>query len=377
MSLNLIPTGIGSVADPDSSFFGGSGTVAVKVDILDAGGAVWVADAPVVEGSISVDYSRAERRTISVTFANSDGSFSSDPDGFWYDKVLKVYRGVKDDSGSTQMYSVGTFYIDSISENNFPNSVSVNGRDATKKMILAKFSEATAYAAGQSIENIVGAIATNSGITATSFEQTGVVLASQVLWESGSPRWDAISSLANSYNQEVFFDRFGVLTMRKYVDPTTAPSQFTFYTGSDGNLASFSKSTNDSNIYNHILVKGGNTDTIPVWAQAENNEPSSPTNISKIGRRTYNYDSKLVLTSTQAQDLADSMLRIMALESYEINLESLVAPWLDVGVAITFNDPDPTLNSPTKFLLTSLNIPLTPGATMNATAKRVTLVKAS
>ncbi|MEU4066672.1 LamG domain-containing protein [Streptomyces wedmorensis] len=57
-----------------------------------------------VDGSISVDGTRDERRTIDLALDNSSGLLSRDPrNGFWYDKVLKVFRGVE--YGTTSRYA--------------------------------------------------------------------------------------------------------------------------------------------------------------------------------------------------------------------------------------------------------------------------------
>lgn len=78
-----------------------SGTARIKrrLEIYEADGeTLWMPSSEVprmVDGSVSVDYGRDERRAFDVTLNNSDGILNHDPDGFWYDKVLKVYRGLE------------------------------------------------------------------------------------------------------------------------------------------------------------------------------------------------------------------------------------------------------------------------------------------
>lgn len=78
-----------------------SGAVSIKrrLEIYESDGeTLWLpsADTPrAVDGAVTVDYGRDERRALDVTFNNSDGVLNHDPDGFWYDKVLKVYRGLE------------------------------------------------------------------------------------------------------------------------------------------------------------------------------------------------------------------------------------------------------------------------------------------
>lgn len=49
-----------------------------------------------IEGSVTVDYSRTERRAIDLLLDNRDGGLAHDPyGGFWYDKIFKPYRGLE------------------------------------------------------------------------------------------------------------------------------------------------------------------------------------------------------------------------------------------------------------------------------------------
>lgn len=78
-----------------------SGAVSIKrrLEIYESDGeTLWMPSATVprmTDGAVTVDYGRDERRAFDVTLNNSDDVLNHDPDGFWYDKVLKVYRGLE------------------------------------------------------------------------------------------------------------------------------------------------------------------------------------------------------------------------------------------------------------------------------------------
>src|SRR6478609_4969204 len=69
-----------------------------RVSIFEADGKTpWTdagTDSRLVDGNIGIDGSRDERRSLELTLSNSDEALVHDPDGFWYDKVIKAYRGV-------------------------------------------------------------------------------------------------------------------------------------------------------------------------------------------------------------------------------------------------------------------------------------------
>lgn len=373
---NTIPAGLGPLTTGlDELFFGGAGQVFREVDIFMGNGLPYYLDAPVIEGSISVDMNRDERRTLDLTLDSPNNEFRSDPTAFWYDSIIKVYRGVTDASGNFQAYPCGVFMIDTITETHFPHTVKITGRDYTKKMLLSALSGPTQFKTNTTIESIVNSLASNAGIANRNIPITGLRTTRDFMWEAGKSRWSAANELVTEYGYELFMDPYGTLIMRPFVDPTTAPLAFTFMTGGAGNIASYTLVTNDTRVYNEIIVKGGATGVAVIpYGYAANTEVTSPTRISRLGRRTYLYESKYLTTVTSCNALAFTLLKVLALESYELQVDSLVAPWLEAGLAVEFVDPDPAPFAPTRFLLTDFTIPLGLG-TMSATGKRLTIVK--
>lgn len=342
------------------------------VDIYESDGETpWMLNADLNDGTATVDYSRDDRRNIDLTFVNH-GELDHNPNGgLWYDKILKAYRGVERGSdGATWETQIGEFMIERISIPRFPDLVKVTGRDYKKKMEQSKFVNATSFASGQTVESVISAIAGAAGITKRNIPITGSTLGRDFIWERGVSRWDACLEVATAYGYELFFDANGYLVLRLYRDPYTSPSEFTFQTGDTSNLADYEKVLNDSRLYNHVVVEGAATDTIPVWAEATNTIATSPTRISRIGDRLYQYVSSFITTTAQAQQVADNFLTIHALEEFEGNLESLMFPWMEAGDIVDFIDPRPYPGEPTRFLLSSFNIPMKLG-TMSSTVKRV------
>jgi len=270
---------------------------------------------------------------------------------------------------------IGEFMIDRITEPNFPNIIKVSGRDYTKKMLLSKFTAATGFNEGQSVDAVINTLASNAGIDAQKrlIPVTGKFLGRDFIFDAGTSRWEACKQIADAYGYELFFDAYGNLVMREYIDPTFGPLSYTFTTGSLGNMVSYEKTVNDSRLYNHILVTGEASDILSVSAESRNDNPSSPTNITLIGDRLYTYSSSFITTTQQAQDVADSFLAIHALQEYELNLSALMLPWLEVGEIVAFEDPKASAIQPDRFLLSTLTYPLALGA-MSAVGKRVTIV---
>lgn len=337
---------------------------------------LWRADVPLVGGSVSVDMSRNERRNLEIELVDMDGTlgYGTDGDSFWYDKILRPYRGVRFANGDIWATPLGRFIPDTIDRPRFPNTIKASCRDLTKKLLIDKFSQTTSFASGTNIGTVCSTIATNGGITDQTFTATTKTLPEDVTFERDTPRWDAIKELAASIGYEVFFNASGSLVMRPFVDPTTAPVAYTFDdTFATGTLVDWNRSTTDARLFNDILVIGTGQDNQLVWAQAENTDVTSPTRIAEIGRRTDTFESQFVPDNATAQTIADALLSVAALEQFDMTFSAIMLPWLEVGDAVEIETADAAPGDPTRFLLAQLSIDLGLGS-MSGTGRRVTNV---
>lgn len=328
-------------------------------------------------GEVSVDSTRDERRQLGIEFDNSDRDLQIGPDGLWYDKILKVFRGVRASDGTEWERQLGEFMIDSIDSNSFPRTISISARDFTKKLMKDKFATTTGFVKNQPVEEILRVIAVNGGIPSTriNFPLTGKSTGKDFIFDRTLSRWEGMQEIARAYALDLYFDQDGFLRLETFTDPYLDPPQYTFQTGINSNISEFSRKISDSRIYNHVVATGGSDDpnSIPPYAVAENNTLDSPTRIAKLGRRSYFYTSSFMTTKEQCQAVADKLLKVHALEQFEVDIEALVIPYLEAGITVNFLDPEPMVNQPTKYLLSSFSIPLSTDA-MPTSVRRVTAV---
>lgn len=332
-----------------------------------------------IGGNVNVDYTRDERRTLDITLDNTDGMLESDGgEGFWYNKIIKVYRGVTYGTSGWET-QLGEFHIDNIGNTVNSDQVRVSARDPWKKLSKSKLPYSESFPPGTFVYQLVRAMAANAGITRIKVPFTNDTLGTTLDVERGTDRGEVIKKAANSANYDVYFDNFGYLTMSKIPDPALDPAVITFQTGSKGNLVTYEKSVNDSRLYNHIIVYGdresvaGGQVLMPFFGEAKNEDPNSPTSIDEIGDRVYTYASSFFTSDEQCVRLAQSWLNIYSLESYEINFSSLYYPHLDVGKVIQMFEPNKNSATPTRFLLDTIDFPLGLQP-MGATGKRVIAV---
>lgn len=358
-----------------------------RVEIYEADGIThwdiprW--DARLVDGQVTIDRTRDERRMLDLQLENSDDVLRMDPrNGLYYDKIIKVFWGIRyfDEFGLPRIWEtqIGEFMIDQISETYFPDVVKITGRDYSKKCLTSRIKSSVQFPKNTSVETIITALAANAGVNKIALPFTGQAYARDVVFERGTERWKIIKDLADSIGYEVYFTGNGYLTMRPYGDPSMSPISWVFRPGKiDGTLVKYERSANDSRIKNHIIVTGTsitnlNGITEVVFAEALNNDPDSPTRIARIGDRVDIFESELITDRTQAQSLANTRLMISALEEYQINFSSLIIPWLEAGDIVDIVDDTATEYVPKRFLLASFTFPLQLGA-MTGVARRVTI----
>lgn len=292
--------------------------------------------------------------------------------GQWLKTALTwLNPGVPIDVWETQL---GEFMIDKFSENNFPHAIALSGRDYTKKCENSEFTVSTTFdnTTPIALEDLVKDIGENAGLTKFNLATTGVLVGQTFSYDKGAPRWTAMTDIANAYNFDVYFDYWGYLRLEPYADPATQTPVVTLQVGAAGNMASYSKSTDDQRLYNHVIVTGDSSDSsvLPAFGEAINTDPNSPTCVDKIGDRLYEYDSSFIQTDDQANAVAESFLAVHALEEFSLDFDSIVFPWVEVGNVIRWLDPSPAPGDPDVFLLQTMGVPLTLGP-MSGTGARV------
>ena len=275
---------------------------------------------------------------------------------------------------------VGEFMIDRFSEPNRPRILSVACRDMTKKMLTSKLEKSISFAKGTPIVTIVQSLAANSGITKMRLPTSNKALPDRVDLERGTPRWQVCKDLCTANNFELFFDAQGYLSMRAFIDPSFGPITQVFKTGkisTGGNLVEYTRSADDSRLFNHIVVVGEReNDTLaPFFAEVKNTNPASPTNVSRIGDRLMDPIVGTYFTSNaQCFETAHNMMKVAALESYELSFSSIMYQWLEVGEVVQILEPNALETDPDRYLLTSLTLPMALGP-MSGSAKRVIIIQ--
>lgn len=255
-----------------------------------------------------------------------------------------------------------------------PDAVSVSGRDYVKRCMLSRLVAASTYDKSRSIESVVHTMAINSGIRKMALPATGAVLERDMTWEADTSRWDIMKEIATGANYDIYFDHEGVLVMERFRDPSSSPIDLTLDVGTYGNLVSKGLRTSDTQLFNHVVVVGESASSgdnkAPVWGEAINTNPESPSNTEEIGDRVIRHQLPTVTTSAKAREVAATMLSVAALEEFELDFSTPLLPWVQPNQILGMTEDAAGQWGPDRFLLSSLSLPLDLSP-MSGTGKRI------
>lgn len=286
-----------------------------------------------------------------------------------------VNRADTYDVEATWETQVGEFIPESIADSGdvITESISVTALDYSKRCKQSKFSRATMFTEDQRIVDIIRNLAANAGVFKHKLPETLVtVLGKDTTWERDAERWTVMQDIAGANNYDVWFDAEGFLRLTPQTDPLLTPATMVLSTGPTGNLVSRGRKTSDSSLFNHVTVVGESSDkNLPlVFGEAINDNIASPSSVQNIGDRVKNVTNSLITSSQQAQEVAEIMLTIAALEEFELDFSSLLLPWIEAGEVLEMNESDACW-APARYLITNLTVPLDLSP-MSGNGKRVT-----
>lgn len=270
---------------------------------------------------------------------------------------------------------LGEFVQDSASTSSEdPDAVSVSGRDYVKRCMLSRLVAASTYEKTRSIESVIHTMAINSGIRKIALPATGATLERDMTWEADTSRWDIMKEIATGANYDIYFNHEGVLVMERFRDPSSSPIDLTLDVGQYGNLVSKGLRTSDSQLFNHVVVVGESASSgnnqVPVWGEAINTNPDSPSNVEELGDRVIRHQLPTVATNSKAREVARTMLSVAALEEFELDFSTPLLPWVQPNQILGMSAEAAGQWGPDRFLLSSLSLPLDLSP-MSGTGKRI------
>ena len=280
------------------------------------------------DGNVDVDVERGTRRTAELTFLNPSGEWSPategmDPDG-WYtgkiyvNRVIRIWRGIK--NGATEMYvPVGTFLVDTsevIVEQNM-SMVNITMSDFWKKLHKSKWQWNGEYPKGMFYYDVVRDILDKSGValdgpmgaqldTLQDRDIEDKRLQKKLKFSTGESRGERLKQLGEKWDIDFFFDPLGIFRSNDRSKAKDKMVRWTFMSGpasngKNGGLISVTRTFNDDNLYNHVVVIGTGNEKNVVRIDRVDDAPWSKTSVDRIGKRTVIIETDRIDRMSQAK----------------------------------------------------------------------------
>lgn len=335
-----------------------------RIDVCDSSGAVLATLQP-INGNVTIDIDRAIRREAGdVTVVDPTGTLNPDNIADVLSPLtgneLRLYRGIKYASGSTEMIPLGVFGFTSVtvSQDGSGLTITIGGlQDRAARIGRAKYTKPYTISVATALETVVAGLL-QRGWAATpgvgNLPTTGVTIASRSYGNDGdSDPWNDAFNLCDAKGYRLYFDVNGVVQMEavgsladitELVRYTTTVTPTASY---NPMVTSISRTWDSENTYNGVIAVGeGSGLLIPVKAVIWDDDPSSPTYyLGDFGQRPRIYSNPNIYSKAEASVTAAAQLRKTLGVTETVSWSQIPDPSLDVGDGIYVVEPDTRVNN--------------------------------
>jgi hypothetical protein len=269
-----------------------------------------------------------------ITMTRPDG-LSASP------RVHRIESRVGINSSRTELVQLGRFLINEvqIKDSADGQTLEIAGADLSRKIDRNVWDRTVSVPAGTLTTEAIKMLARDRfpGVV-LNFITTNDIVPNMFFGEQdqNSP-WDDMTKLAISIGCELFFDAFGILTLRKTPDPTTDESQWEFTDVSTPTMTDLNRRVSDDNTFNYIIVSGESTYNIaPVRGYALDDDPASPTYVlGPFGVNTLRIVSQSVTNISQAYEAAAAYLRKFKGATEQVDISAVTMAALEPSDIVT------------------------------------------
>jgi len=337
---------------------------------------------------VSVDTRRSALRALSLTLQDWTGEWFPGPGRtVWLDAMIRIWKGYV----GTQLWPQGIFDL-ADPEVLGGRQVRLQGVDKAARALGREeggFLNPIELPKGLNLRTALETLAAHPtwGETRLNFYQTDKVLPYTIKCEATDSPWERAVEIANLPGnfRPLYYDENGYLVWAPDPDPnllapvwdvwpddgtsrpgTALPGEFSF-------LVSASKRIDTSEFRNYVEVVGASVHSVPVRAVAMDNDPNSPTAVSRIGYRIFRWNGgrpdRLITTVEEAQARADYELRQRLRWQERIPLTLTELPVLQPWDVLRLRIPDCDVSD--TYQVVSFTMPLGPTPEMPVEVWRV------
>lgn len=315
------------------------------------------------EGNVRVE-DAAVRRRFDARLVDPDGTLTPDDASDLlapFGNEIKIYRGIRFDSGTEEYLSLGVFGLDDIKIDDSGETLglTIEGYDRAHKVQKAKFVTEYVVASGTNYATAIQDLIL-SRFPAAQFNFISTTRTTpKLVFEAGSDPWEAARKMAGNIGCDLFFDTSGICKLVAIVDPTTASVDWRYAEGAEAMFLYINKRMTNEGVYNHVIVTGESTENTsgPVRAEAKDDNPASPTYyLGDFGDVVYFQASEFITTQSQAQDVANARLQKVLGASEEVRILNVPHPAHEIDDVIEIVRAKSKIDA--RYVIDGLTIPL-------------------
>lgn len=342
---------------------------------LYTGTTLIASDVKLTTGTVNAVRKNNARRTLNCVIALNDWE---DLPIDSYSSRVKVRLGLEVSPGIKRTLPQGVFRVESLSRVRH-GDISISGTSLEAYVIDDRFFTPRTPTLGLStiagIKNLILESVPEATFLVTATQDK--VIGMTAPWER--ERWEAVTSLADSINAEVYCAADGVFVIADKPDFSVAKQNpvWRVNAGPDGVLVSETVSQTRDKVYNAVVASGTSSDkdVPPVWDVATDNNPASKTYWGgPFGHVPRFYSNPNFTTKAQCTQAANNMLAESIAENREVDFTMAPNPALEPGDVIQLSMLDGTTEN---HIISEMTLPLGLGAyTAKTLASKVDITDA-
>jgi hypothetical protein len=299
---------------------------------------------PLIGSNLTISNQDAIRRSVTLNLDNTSLDFIPDPNNgtFWANSKFALYTGIADMNQNNIFFPQGVFVVgdpDVISDPKNGFTVTLKADD---KFSLLNCQLGAIYQIP--INNSILA-EMRSLLTVCNDPKPPILEAVNDL-NPYTMRWDASSDyktifkdLGNLFSRDIYYDETGVFKLETFQDVQTQEVLWD-YTTSEVQYMGGTLTFYNSKIFNDISVISSNSNGLTYQGEATNNDLTSDTCVSAIGKRTFTIEDDTIWSNDLCNQRAAFELSQTIRMQKSISLNSLCLPHIDCNKAITITDPN-------------------------------------
>lgn len=306
-------------------------------------------------GSYQENYQSGQRRSLSFSLDNQDKKYTPSINKLWVDTKFGLEIGLEIPSVSaTIWFKKGVFIPNSLNPFVQIDSKKININCSDKfsifegsKGVLDNTYEIPVNTDIKSVIRDILATNTGDGYVMDSKDfiysnylnnrKTPLTITSN----AGDNYGNILTQLATILSAEIFYNSVGnlvVIPQEDVIKDDSKPVIFD-YIDTKGDIISNDFNFDLSQVVNKVYVLGSNVNGKVFKAMAENNNPASPINVSRIGYRTGNVINDTNITNEiLAKERADYELRLVTIAKMTLNSSVPFNPLLSVNNLVKYTD---------------------------------------